>query len=767
MRRASQIPNGLVADIIKRSILEVWVDSILATDKRLKYLSAADRDSFVQEFRHLDKEMIKRSNSRIIEKCNRNRPKTMVGASGIILHEAEKSRKHMPIRTLIERTTPVVKAIKPCFMMSPLSVSQFLPPGIKFDFVIFDEASQVKPADAINCIYRGNRLIVAGDQKQLPPTTFFERSSEGDDDSYDETTPDQFQSILDKCKASGAFISIPLLWHYRSQHEELIAFSNYSFYEHRLITYPSAQIEAGDLGLEVFYVEKGIYRRGTSRDNYEEARKVVERVRFNCERYPQASLGIVAFSEAQAFLIETLVRQESMRSPHIRMKMTDDRLDGIFIKNLETVQGDERDIIIFSVGYGKDEFGKFTLNFGPINKPEGWRRLNVAITRARRRIEVVASILPEDFPAEIPNRNVAFLRKYLEYAAKADNRISVLALDESETGAVTESPFEEEVARVIESWGYSVVPQVGCADYRIDLGVRHPLIPSKFMLGIECDGAMYHSSRAARDRDRIRQEVLQGLGWSLYRIWGPSWYRHRSQQQALLKEALERAKLGMKTHEEKQDNLKLKNESDCENQLDGIPDPVLIIRPDLNSRPDWAEIYRVANTQGLCHTRFELHDPLARPTLDRVINRIISLEAPIHINRIVRAVKKAWGVSRAGNRINDAIVSSLQRQGFRHKGAIYESPYSRTRVRLPDPDDPETGRTVDEVPADEIALAVKNLMADAKAINRDELVKAVSRLYGWERCGDSIRRKLLNIIENLPGIIEDGEYLVYSNSNAD
>jgi len=759
------VPHATVPDTIKRSILEMWIDNILSADKRLKYLSAEDRNYFVREFCDLDKELIKRSTSRVIERCNSIRPKTMVGVSGIILHEAEKSRKHMPIRSLIERTAPVVKAIKPCFMMSPLSVSQFLPPGIRFDYVIFDEASQVKPADAINCIYRGNRLIVAGDQKQLPPTTFFERSSEGDDDTYDETSPDQFQSILDKCKASGAFTSIPLRWHYRSQHEELIAFSNYSFYEHGLITFPCAQTEAEDLGLELFYVEKGIYRRGTSRDNIEEARKIVERARYHCERYPRSSIGIVAFSEAQAFLIEMLIRQEAIRSPHLRSKLTDDRLDGIFIKNLETVQGDERDTIIFSVGYGRDEVGKFTLNFGPINKPEGWRRLNVAITRARRRIEVVTSVLPDDFPAEIPNRNIAFLRKYLEYAGKKENRISVLAMEERLTDAETESPFEEEVARVIEGWGYSVAPQVGCAEYRIDLGVRHPQVPSRFILGIECDGAMYHSSRVARDRDRLRQEVLEGLGWSLYRIWGPSWYRHRSQQEMLLKKALEGARQKSESKRKGEEAFNLHSDEDCEEtETQSAPEPP--VRTNLNSHPDWAEEYQVADTKGLCNTRYEIHDSFARPALDRVVKKILDVEAPVHISRIVQAVKKAWGVTRAGNRINEAIISSLRRQGARRKGEIYEATYSRTKVRLPNPGNPDTERTVDEVPADELAMAIKNLVADAKAIKRDELVRAVSRLYGWERCGDMIRSKLSKIIIKLPGITEDGENIVISNGSA-
>lgn len=763
-----KISHTKVPDVIKRSILEVWIDFILSSDKRMNFVSAVDRDSFVKEFCELDKELVKRAVSRVINKCNELRPRTLAGASGIIIRESEKQRRHMPIRTLIEKTSPVVQAIKPCFMMSPLSVSQFLPPTIKFDFVIFDEASQVKPADAINCIYRGNHLIVAGDQKQLPPTTFFERSSETDDDTYDEEIPDQFQSVLDKCKASSAFRSIPLLWHYRSQHEDLIAFSNYLFYEHKLITFPCAQTEATDLGIEFIHVPNGVYRRGTSRDNFEEAKKVAERVHFHCKQHPERSIGVVAFSETQAMLIESLIQKEAATSPNIRIKMTDDRLTGIFIKNLETVQGDERDTVIFSIGFGNDELGKFEKKFGPLNKPEGWRRLNVAITRARRRIEVIASILPEDLGSDITNPSVLCLQKYLDYAQRKDNRLGILMAKEQSTFDRSESPFEEEVARVISNWGYTVVPQVGCADYRIDIGVRHPLIPSKYALGIECDGAMYHSSRVARDRDRIRQEVLKGLGWNLFRIWGPSWYQHRPQQEKLLREALEKAFIENNGFANKSETFSEKNNKDHVHKEKETADLNFRQSSVLNDTPKWATIYRVARVTANKNTNshsFEIHLPLAYSELDRIINEILAIEGPIQYNRLVRKVKEAWGISRAGNRVNSAINSSLTRLHISNYGDFWGRFLTNARVRIPDPKDPETKRTIDEVSNDEIEMAMKNFIVDAKAIKRDELFVAISRLFGWERCGDLIRNMLIKALKNIHGIKEEGENIVLINND--
>jgi hypothetical protein len=266
-----------------------------------------------------------------------------------------------------------------------------------------------------------------------------------------------------------------LRWHYRSQHEDLITYSNYSFYDGQLITFPSANTHGPDVGIELFVVP-GVYRRGGARDNPIEAARVVERVLFHVREHPHLSIGVVAFSEAQASTIEGEILRCSEESPELRVMLEGDRLHGGFVKNLESVQGDERDIIIFSIGYGRDEAGRFTLNFGPLNKLGGHRRLNVAITRARRRVEVVSSIEASDFVGDLRSDGVRHLRRYLDFAARSENRLAALGVELGPSGRDSESPFEEEVARVVRSWGYDVVPQVGCADYRIDMAVKHPCI---------------------------------------------------------------------------------------------------------------------------------------------------------------------------------------------------------------------------------------------------------------------------------------------------
>ncbi len=483
----ARVDHDAVEPIVRRSVLEAWSDEILSLDPRLKNARREERDQAVRRFQELDRKLIKASAARVIAACNSRMPSTLMGAAAVIAREAEKEKRHMPVRRLLEEAGEVALSLKPCFMMSPLSVSQFLPSRLHFDVVVFDEASQVRPEDSINSVYRGSQLVLAGDQKQLPPTSFFELADDGTEE-WEEDQLEDFTSVLDLAKASGQVPSVPLQWHYRSQHEDLITFSNYSFYGGRLLTFPSAHAGGGDLGVELIRID-GVYRRGGARDNPIEAAAVVGRVLHHLRQSPGRTIGVVAFSDAQANAIEAALELKAKDVPELRGIISDDRLDGFFVKNLESVQGDDRDIIIFSVGYGPDENGRLSLNFGPINRKGGERRLNVAITRARRRLEVISSISAEDIRMDVASEGMKHLRRYLDFAARPANRVQALATDLGPSGLDVESPFEDEVARVIRSWGFSVVPQVGCAEYRIDLGVVHPGHAGQYVLGVECDGA--------------------------------------------------------------------------------------------------------------------------------------------------------------------------------------------------------------------------------------------------------------------------------------
>jgi hypothetical protein len=742
---SERIPSRQVPQVIERALLQEWAEHLLRTDPDLSAVRAADRDVLVSEYQELDEALIAAATGSIIRACNARRPRTDIGESAIIRREAGKKKKHMPVRTLIERSRHVTQAIKPCFMMSPLSVSQYLPADLHFDFVIFDEASQVTPGDAINCIYRGSALILAGDQKQLPPSNFFAGTTANGEEEWSEDSDDtaEFESILDLAKASGAYRSLTLRWHYRSLHEALIAFSNASFYEGRLITFPGRHSDGPDVGVELFWVE-GTYRRGTSRDNPDEAAMVAERVIHHYETRPALSLGVVTFSEAQAEAIETAVSRARKNRPDLDRFFTNDRLRGFFVKSLESVQGDERDVLIFSIGYGPDENRKITMNFGPLNKQGGWRRLNVAITRARHRNEIVSSIRASDIPESVTAEGLRHLRRYLDYAARG---LPALALDTS-YGGDAESPFEESVITAIRSWGYELTPQVGTAGYRIDIGVRHPDHPGVYALGVECDGYQYHSSKVARDRDRLREKVLRGLGWNLHRIWGTAWYRDRNGEEHKLRAAIDRA-IAAPVHGLLTDATQF-----GERTRSGIQTEAATF----DQTPAWATPYITAQVPPLPRW-IDPGQPGSHVDMAAGIRAVVMIEAPVHIAVLQQRLRGAWDIGRIGARIRENFDAAIRVAGVLRDGEFLTlTGAAVTTVRTPTD---ACRREVEHVHDQELSLALANLVRDAGGITHDELIVRAARLYGWTRCGPDITARLHTLITRL---LADGTLIGNANN---
>jgi very-short-patch-repair endonuclease len=436
--------------------------------------------------------------------------------------------------------------------------------------------------------------------------------------------------------------------------------------------------------------------------------------------------------------IESELERQQETHPELQL-LTDDRLRGFFVKNLENVQGDERDILIFSIGYGPDENGKFTLQFGPINKKGGERRLNVAITRARRRVEVVASVTAADFHGDANSDGVRHLKRYLDFAERKDKKIRALAIDLSSSTGDVESPFEEEVMRVVRSWGYDVVPQVGCADYRIDLAVRHPGEPGSFALGIECDGAAYHSAMAARDRDRLRQEILEGLGWKLHRIWGPAWFHSRNEQEERLRRAIESAVLVPGRG--------------VARPLEPETRPITTIdEVDLEALPNWTLPYEVASPRKSTRS-VEMHQPEAHHDLARMIEEVVRIEGPVAESLVLKRLREAWSVQRAGSRIRERFEKCL---GYlvwknvirRGDGILWLHNQELTAVRVPGSSE-ASARDIEEVPRAELELALRRLVEDAGVIATDELGARVARLFGWARRGRDIHEALQSSVRSL------------------
>jgi SpoU rRNA methylase family enzyme len=484
------------------------------------------------EFAELDKQIIKLRGQQISIQCVSQAkppagfPAAKVGEKTemeLIKHLMSLTTPRTPVRQILRRAGRAVQALKPCFMMGPQAVAQFLEPGhLDFDIIVMDEASQLKPEEALGAIARGKQLVVVGDPKQLPPTSFFSRQNQaGDGDDSQQTAAEDAESILDVC--IGHFQPVRTLrWHYRSRHESLIAFSNHYFYKGKLFVFPSPYPKGNALGLHYIPVPNGVYE---NQMNKIEALRVVDAIVEHITYRPDDSLGVVTLNIKQRDLIAELWeerRKSTLQADEYETRWAAEGM-GLFFKNLENVQGDERDCILISTTFGKAPgVSKPRQNFGPISRQGGWRRLNVLFTRARKSIGLITSMQPEDIIADnsTPEGTKA-LRNYLEYA-----RSGFLPQDR-ETGLEPDSDFEVSVIELIESWGYTVTPQLGVAGFRIDIAVKHPEYPSAYLAAIECDGATYHSGVSVRDRDRIRQEILESLGWKgkIWRIWSTDWFR--------------------------------------------------------------------------------------------------------------------------------------------------------------------------------------------------------------------------------------------------
>lgn len=541
-------PENIVS-VFQKRFFNLWLDSIFDEFPVVAGFRSKIQNHTIKEFQYLDKKQFEIAQLRIRSKLISGLSSINFWGSGIneyriLKKELGKKRRIMPLRRLFREIPNLILTLKPCLMMSPLSVSMFLESGsFTFDTVIFDEASQVCTENAIGAIFRGKQVIIAGDSKQLPPTNFFTAAASDNDFDHDEDSDDEmddgtsYESVLDEA------VLLPectLLWHYRSRHEHLIAFSNAKIYNNQLVTFPSNEEKKANIGVEYIYVPEGRYDRGGRNGNVIEAAKVADLVFEHFRKFPERSLGIIAFGEVQQQAIDTEVRNRRMKNSSFEKFFSEDRQAPFFIKSLENVQGDERDTIIFSIGYAKDTNGVMKMLFGPLGLSGGERRLNVAITRAKYNVKLVGSILPGDIDVNrISSEGPKLLRDYIDFAIHGP---SVLGMEEkSKKTGDNDSLFEQVVCRFLESRGYAVATHVGCSSYQIDIAVKHPVLSGQYIMGIECDGDAYHSARTARERDRLRGDMLKLMGWELYHIWSVDWVRYPVREGQHLIDAIEAA----------------------------------------------------------------------------------------------------------------------------------------------------------------------------------------------------------------------------------
>ena len=737
-----------------------WVMGVVDSLDTLKTFVLSEHEHTLHSFRDLDEQMRSLSVEQIAATLRAN-PLFAEDAPNewhILQRELQKKKRHMPLRKLVSSLSTLLPRLTPCFLMSPLSIAQYLQAGqAQFDVIIFDEASQIPVWDAIGAMARGKRVIVVGDPKQLPPTNFFQRADEEDVDEATDIDGDM-ESILDECISTG-LPSLPLRWHYRSRHEKLIVFANHRYYDGKLITFPSACTEDTSISL---HTVSGVYERGASRTNPIEARALVADVvallRSSECREHGWSVGIVTFNTQQQQLIEDLLDAARRGDPSLEPFFAADKEEPVIVKNLENIQGDERDIMYFSICFAPDQAGHLSMNFGALNRDGGERRLNVAITRARVGLRVFCSMRSEQISLQQTRaQGVRDLRLFLEFAEKG---IQALAGATQQSTGEFESPFEEAVAQALKAKGWEVHPQVGVSAFRVDLGVVDPDAPGAYLAGVECDGATYHSSATARDRDRLRESVLRGLGWEIVRIWSTDWWMQRNAALERLNNTLESLLTAKRQERERQEVLRREAvvvESPAPNieEIMGMRPSVEQYTPvesmtasTMNLEAQQATCSEIPAPEALLapaaalQTTENEEGTLDTARMESIIRTVVPAQSPIHANALAREVTRQLGFKRTGNRIQAAverIAHSVYTHSTEDVGIFFwdagQSPETCVRFRPRQADAP---CAVDEIAMPELICLARSIKAQE---GEDPLV-LMARKLGLKRLREATRPRL-------------------------
>lgn len=750
---AAGLPSETIVEAFEKAFLILWTDAEIDAEPCLSGFFRQRHEGRIEEFRRLDEEYralaMQVVRARLAAKIpEAHAPATTLGTDsemGVLIRELQKRQRHLPVRKLLEQIPRLLRLLKPCLLMSPLSVAQYLRASKDpYDIVVFDEASQITPWDALGALARGRSAVIVGDPKQLPPTSFFQRGSDSEepDESLD------LESILDECLAAR----LPckrLGWHYRSRHESLITFSNHRYYGNSLLTFPSTSQR---MAVKHLHVADGHYDTGKSRTNKKEAERVVAEVveRLTDPERRSQSLGVVTFSITQQRLIEELLDKERAAKPELEPWFSDSVDEPVFVKNLESVQGDERDIIIFALGYGPDLQGRVSMNFGPLNRDGGQRRLNVAITRAREEVLVVSTLLPEHIDlTRTAAPGVGDLRSFLEYARRGPAALA--NLDRRLGTADHDSPFEAEVAAALSAHGYETHAQVGCSGYRIDLAVVHPDLPGAYLLGVECDGATYHSSRNARDRDKLRQAVLEGLGWTIARLWSTEWWRDPQREIARIVEGIEEARRNFIGERRPPATNVLPAIADeapgsgaAPKALDGEKKNLPWELPTSAEKPD-LPVYQAHRFTWPERPPELFHEDSETPAIRFAIDEVLAAEAPLSESLLTARVRAQWGLKASGKRIFERVRSIAAATGaltvtrgetiFYWPSGAEPERWSHFRVAGEDPLDQ---RSVEDLPLEEIAAAAHAVLSTQLSLTKDGLVAETARLLGYKRTGRKV-----------------------------
>ncbi len=727
-----QTPPAEIEQFYRKSFFKSYAEFILAQEPAMNAFHGMLFDQKAERFKQLCSEFERLTREELFATLASSLPALQKEAAqssevGILQRNIRNGGRGTSIRRLFAQIQSLLTRMCPCMLMSPISVAQYIDPdGSPFDLVIFDEASQMPTSEAVGAIARGRNVIVVGDPKQMPPTNFFATTA-FDEDNADK---EDLESILDDCLA----LSIPsryLSWHYRSKHESLIAFSNVKYYDNRLLTFPSPD----DLSTKVGWQHvDGIYDRGKTRQNRAEAEAVIEEIRRRLSQ-PQSehrSIGVVTFNTNQQSLIEDLLTDLFQANPDLEAKAMECE-EPIFVKNLENVQGDERDIILFSIGYGPDKDGKIALNFGPLNRDGGWRRLNVAVSRARYEMKVFSTLRAEQIDLNRTSaEGVAGLKAFLEYAEKGRGSLYY----EAEKRTDTSDALTQTIAAELTKRGYAVKTNIGCSGYKIDIGVVDNSCPDRYILGVLCDGNNNKSARTARDRVMTQTSVLHMLGWRLHHVWAMDWWENPARTIDTLVEAIDAAASGK-----------------AEPISAPIEEPATDEEPPIAAQPtpeadDYTRQYQVCGLEPEPISPDDLVSGMYDHNARNRISAVVASEAPISKRLLCKRVLNSFGIARMGTRLAVYMDRMLSESGLPVTGS--DSPFYWHKDTNPEAYDvyrPVSDREAIDIAPEEISVALCHILDEQGSLPEEDLMREVANSFNYSRLGDKVIASISRAID--------------------
>ena len=737
--KEKNIPTDLLTSSFCKSFYQAVIHYIIAKEPTLELFNGKIFNDIIAKYKQVSANFEDITKKELFARLASNIPSFTHEAIqssevGILQKNIRNNARGISIRKLFDQIPTLLSRMCPCMLMSPISVAQYIDTDAdKFDLIVFDEASQMPTYEAVGAIARGKNVVIVGDPKQMPPTSFFSVNTIDEDNIEME----DLESILDDCLA----LSIPskyLLWHYRSKHESLIAFSNSEYYDNKLMTFPSPDnIESKVRMVAV----DGYYDKGKSRQNQAEAQAVVDEIarRLRSEELRKKSVGVVTFSVVQQALIEDLLSDLFIFHPELETFALECE-EPLFIKNLENVQGDERDVILFSVGYGPDAEGRVSMNFGPLNRAGGERRLNVAVSRARYEMIIFSTLRSDMIDLNRTSSiGVAGLKRFLEYAEKGTKRI--LNTSTSIQPSEEETSIEKIIADKLRSLGYTVHTDIGCSGYKIDIGIVDTQNPSNYQLGIICDGKNYRRTKTVRDREIVQNNVLKALGWNICRIWTMDWWEKPDEVIASIQTAIVQ---GMKAP--KPVVVQEKQEKEEERVQEK---PMQLKSAYTSPSPIFVQNYNSTKVSSYHYASDDIFAAENKPILIAQIRKIVENEAPISKALLGKKILSEWGISRLGPRIDaylETIFDTLHLYRIEHDGLVFcwkdEAQYrSYTEYR------PDSDRDAADLPPEETANAIRQILTDSISLPLPDLIKACAQIFGFARMGSNIEASMLRGIQ--------------------